>query len=147
MFGAEIRKRRVAHMRWYPKWRWRLDEVFVKVNGKLCYLWRAVDHESEVLEAVVSAKRDKAAALKFLKRATRTYGDRGASSQAGLLLLRGDERDRQCRSPGGRSSAQQSRGEFESAVSTTRMGHAAVSKHEALQNSAQFMPRSSSDQV
>jgi putative transposase len=30
-----------------------LDEVFVKVNGKLCYLWRAVDHEGEVLEAVV----------------------------------------------------------------------------------------------
>jgi hypothetical protein len=38
----------------------------VKVNGKLCYLWRAVDHEGEVLEAVVTAKRDKAAALEFL---------------------------------------------------------------------------------
>ena len=42
--------------------RWHLDEAFVKVNGKLCYLWRAVDHEGEVLEAVVTAKRDKAAA-------------------------------------------------------------------------------------
>jgi hypothetical protein len=83
--------------------------------------------KARFLEAVVSAKWDKAAALKFLKRATRTYGDRGASSQTGLL---GDERDRQCRSPGGRSAAQQSRGEFDSAVSTTRMGHAAVSKHE-----------------
>jgi putative transposase len=51
-----------------------LDEVFVKVNGKLCYLWRAVDHEGEVLEAVVTAKRDKAAALKFLKRIMKTYG-------------------------------------------------------------------------
>jgi DDE domain len=30
----------------------------VKINGKLCYLWRAVDHEGEVLEAVVTAKRD-----------------------------------------------------------------------------------------
>ena len=40
----------------------------VKVNGKLCYLWRAVDHEGEVLEAVATAKRDKAAALKLLKR-------------------------------------------------------------------------------
>ncbi len=67
MFAAEIRKRRVAHMRGYPQWRWHLDEAFVKVNGKLCYLWRAVDHEGEVLEAVVTAKRDKAAALKFLK--------------------------------------------------------------------------------
>ena len=54
MFAAEIRKRRVAHMRGYPQWRWHLDEAFVKVNGKLCYLWRAVDHEGEVLEAVVS---------------------------------------------------------------------------------------------
>ena len=38
MFAAEICKRRVAHMRGYPQWRWHLDEVFVKVNGKLCYL-------------------------------------------------------------------------------------------------------------
>ena len=51
-----------------------MDEVFVKINGKLCYLWRAVDHEGEVLEAVVTAKRDKAAALKFLKRVMKTYG-------------------------------------------------------------------------
>ena len=35
MFGAEIRNRRVAHMRTYLQWRWHLDEVFVKVNGKL----------------------------------------------------------------------------------------------------------------
>src|SRR3984893_10823472 len=51
-----------------------LDEVFVKVNGKLCYLWRAVDHEGEVLEAVATAKRDKAAALKLLKRIMKKYG-------------------------------------------------------------------------
>jgi putative transposase len=68
MFAAEIRKRRVAHMRGYPQSRWHLDEVFVKVNGKLCYLWRAV------LEAVVTAKRDKAAALKLLKRIMKKYG-------------------------------------------------------------------------
>ena len=74
MFAAEIRKKRVAHMRGYPQWRWHLDEAFVKVNGKLCYLWRAVDHEGEVLELVVTAKRDKAAALKFLKRIMKKYG-------------------------------------------------------------------------
>ena len=74
MFAAEIRKRRVAHMRAYLQWRWHLDEVFVKVNGKLCYLWRAVDHEGEVLEAVVTARRDKAAALKLLKRIMKKYG-------------------------------------------------------------------------
>jgi putative transposase len=74
MFAAEIRKKRVARMRGYPQWRWHLDEAFVKVNGKLCYLWRAVDHEGEVLEAVVTTKRDKAAALKLLKRIMKKYG-------------------------------------------------------------------------
>ena len=73
-FAAEIRKKRVAHMHGYPQWRWHLDEVFVKVNGKLCYLWRAVDHEGEVLESVVTAKRDKAAAVKLLKRIMKKYG-------------------------------------------------------------------------
>ena len=68
MLAAEIRKKRVARMRGYPQWRWHLDEVFVKVNGRLCYLWRAVDHGGEVFESVVTAKRDKAAAVKFLKR-------------------------------------------------------------------------------
>jgi putative transposase len=52
----------------------RATRLFVKVNGKLCYLWRAVDREGEVLEAVVSAKRDKAAALKLLKRIMKKYG-------------------------------------------------------------------------
>ena len=131
MFAAEIRKKRVAHMRFYPQWRWHLDEAFVKVNGKLCYLWRAVDHEGEVLESVVTAKRDKAAALKLLKRIMKriwpTAEDR---HRRALLLSRGDERGRHRRSPGGRSSAQQSGGEFTSAVSTTRTGHAAISKHE-----------------
>ena len=74
IFAAEIRKKRVASRRGYPQWRWHLDEVFVKVNGRLCYLWRAVDHEGEVLEAVVTAKRDKAAALKLLKRIMKKYG-------------------------------------------------------------------------
>jgi putative transposase len=49
MFAAEIRKRRVDH-RSYSNWRWHLDEVFVRINGETHYLWRAVDHEGEVLE-------------------------------------------------------------------------------------------------
>ena len=48
MFAAEIRKRRIEHRRGCAHWRWHLDEVFVKINGKQCYLWRAVDHEGEV---------------------------------------------------------------------------------------------------
>ena len=54
MFAAEIRKRRVANKRGFIQRRWHLDEVFVKINGKLCYLWRAVDHEGEILETVVT---------------------------------------------------------------------------------------------
>ena len=73
IFAAEIRKRRVAQMRSYPQWRWHLDEVFVKINGKLCYLWHAVDREGDVLEAVVTAKRTKAVALKLLKRIMKKY--------------------------------------------------------------------------
>ncbi|MCZ6814633.1 MAG: DDE-type integrase/transposase/recombinase, partial [Alphaproteobacteria bacterium] len=43
MFASEIRKRRVHH-RSFSLWRWHLDEVFVKINGEMHYLWRAVDH-------------------------------------------------------------------------------------------------------
>jgi putative transposase len=74
MFAAEIRKKRVARMHGYIQWRWHLDEVFVKINGKLRYLWRAVDHEGEVLETVVTVKRDESAARRFLKRLMKRNG-------------------------------------------------------------------------
>ena len=61
-------------MRQVTQWRWHLDEVFVKINGVQHYLWRAVDHEGEVLESFVTKKRDKAAALKFLRKAMKRYG-------------------------------------------------------------------------
>ena len=48
--------------------------MFVKINGVQHYLWRAVDHEGEVLEAFVSKTRDKAAALKFLKKLIKRHG-------------------------------------------------------------------------
>ena len=76
MFAAEIRKRRVHH-RSYSSWRWHLDEVFVKINGVTHYLWRAVDHEGEVLEVFATKRRDRRAALKFLKRALKRYGQPG----------------------------------------------------------------------
>jgi len=74
LFAAEIRRRRVQHMRSYTHWRWHLDEVYVKINGEMRYLWRAVDHEGEVLESFVSKERDKAAALKFIKKAMKRHG-------------------------------------------------------------------------
>ena len=51
-----------------------MDEVVVRINGERHYLWRAVNHEGEVLESYVTKKRDKKAALKFMKKAMRRYG-------------------------------------------------------------------------
>lgn len=48
--------------------------MFVKINGETHYLRRAVDHEGEVLESYVTKKRDKKAALKFMKKALRRHG-------------------------------------------------------------------------
>ncbi len=74
MFAAEIRRKRAQCMRAWPQWQWHLDEMFVKIGGEIHYLWRAVDHEGEVLEAYVSKKRDRKAALKFLRTAMKRYG-------------------------------------------------------------------------
>ena len=82
-FAAEIRKRRIEGMK-SSRWRWHLDEMFVKINGEQHYLWRAVDHEGEVLESFVTKRRDKKAALKFLKKTMRRYG-RPASIVTDLL--------------------------------------------------------------
>ena len=51
-----------------------MDEVFVKINGECRYLWRAVDAEGEVLENVVTKRRNKDAALKMLKALMKRYG-------------------------------------------------------------------------
>jgi len=45
MLASEIRRKRSQSMRQHTQWRWHLDEVFVKINGKQHYLWCAVDHE------------------------------------------------------------------------------------------------------
>jgi putative transposase len=73
MFANEIRKRRI-HRQSYSQWRWHMDEVFAKINGETHYLWRAVDHEGEVLEVFATKRRDRKAALKFLKRIMKRYG-------------------------------------------------------------------------
>ena len=73
MFAAEIRKKRVDRMRGNAHWKWHLDEVYVKINGEMRYLWRAVDHEGEVLESYVTKTRDKAAAMKFIKKAMKRH--------------------------------------------------------------------------
>ena len=93
MFAAEIRKRRVQQ-RCYLQWRWHVDEVFVRINGEPHYLWRAVDHEGEVLEVLATKRRDRKAAPRFLKRAMKRYGrprsivtDRLRSYRAAMNLI------------------------------------------------------------
>ena len=99
MFAAEIRKKRSASMRDLPQWRWHLDEVFVRVNGETHYLWRAVDHEGEVLETFVTKRRDRKAALKFLRKAMKRYGnpleivtDRLRSYRAAMKIIGNEAR-------------------------------------------------------
>ena len=96
IFAAEIRKKRMDRMRAFSGWRWHLDEMFVKINGEGHYLWRTVDQEGEVLEAFVSKKRDREAALKFLRKLMKRYGrpdaiitDRLRSYRAALRELGG----------------------------------------------------------
>ena len=93
MFTAEVRKRRVRHSS-YSQWRWHLDEVFVKINGETHYLWRAVDHEGEVLEVSATKRLDRRVALKFIKRTMKRYGrprsivtDRLRSCAAALRII------------------------------------------------------------
>jgi putative transposase len=60
-------------------WQWRLDEIFVKISGETHYMWRAVDLEGEVLDAFVTKRRDRKAALKFLRKLMKGYGQSGSS--------------------------------------------------------------------
>ena len=61
--AADLRRRRPK-----PHSTWHLDEVFIRIDGRLVYLWRAVDAEGEVLDVVVQSKRDERAALKLLRK-------------------------------------------------------------------------------
>ena len=69
---AYARKLRLSHPR--ADTRWPLDEVFVKINGKSMYLWRAVDCEGEVLDVLVQSRRNKKAALKLMRKLLKSQG-------------------------------------------------------------------------
>jgi putative transposase len=68
------RNSQVNQMRGFRHGRWHLDEVFVKINGDRHYLWRAVDHEGEILDSYVTKKRNKSVALAFIKKALKSHG-------------------------------------------------------------------------
>ena len=88
MFAGDIRRQRVSAMRGFRHWRWQLDEMYVKLNGELVYLWRAVDHEGEILESYITRTRDKDAALAFMEKALNRHGSPDAITTDGLRSYR-----------------------------------------------------------
>jgi transposase-like protein len=69
MIAANLRKRRPK-----PHTTWHLDEAYLKIDGRMVYLWRAVDAEGEVLDVLVQSRRDKHAALKLMRKLLKKYG-------------------------------------------------------------------------
>jgi putative transposase len=69
MIAADLRKRRPK-----PGTIWHLDEAYLKIDGQMVYLWRAVDAEGEVLDVLVQSKRNKHAALKLMRKLLKKYG-------------------------------------------------------------------------
>jgi putative transposase len=68
MIAADLRKRRLK-----PHGTWHLDEVYLKIDGRVVYLWRAVDAEGEVLDVLVQSKRNKHAALRLMRKLLKKY--------------------------------------------------------------------------
>jgi transposase-like protein len=66
--AADLRRRRAKPCR-----TWHLDEVYLKIAGRMVYLWRAVDAEGEVLDVLVQSKRNKPAALKLMRKLLKKY--------------------------------------------------------------------------
>ena len=66
--AADLRKRRPK-----PHATWHLDEVYLKINGRMVYLWRAVDAEGEVLDVLIQSRRNKRAALKLMRKLLKKY--------------------------------------------------------------------------
>ena len=103
MIAADLRKRRPK-----PHRSWHLDEVYLKIDGRMVYLWRAVDAEGEILDVLVQSKRDKHAALKLMRKLLKKYGfvpDQLITDDA--VLWRGCPRPRHREAPRTRSMAQQ----------------------------------------
>ena len=127
MFAAEIRRNRAGGMRAYSNWQWHLDEVFVKINGENHYLWRAVDHEGEVLESYVTKRRDRKAALKFIQTIIEMVRQAGSNcDRQTSIIWYLDESHWQRRQTRNGPLAEQSVGEFPPAFSTTGTCHASL---------------------
>ena len=67
-FGPEIARRALRHRSWRGL-NWHVDETYVRVNGRWCYLWRAVDQRGQLIDFRLTARRNLSAARAFLRRA------------------------------------------------------------------------------
>ena len=81
MIAADLRKRRPK-----PHTIWHLDEVYLKIDGRLVYLWRAADAEGEVLDVPVQTRRNKRAALRLCASMTKLSITALASDAAVVAL-------------------------------------------------------------
>jgi transposase-like protein len=122
MIAADLRKRRQK-----PHTTWHLDEVYLKIDGRMVYLWRAVDAEGEVLDVLIQSKRNKHAALKLMRKLLKKYAfvpkrlitDDLRSYSAAVHVLG-------IALPPARTMEEQSGREFASADATARAQDAAV---------------------
>ena len=120
-FGPIIAKNLRA-IRPKPHSRWHLDEMMISIAGRQMYMWRAVDSEGEVLEILVQPQRDKAAALRLLRKLLRRQGfvPTVIVTDKLSILRSGASRNWLLWIARARTACQQSSGEFSSAASTTR---------------------------
>ena len=75
MFAATLRRRRPR-----PGDKWHMDEVFIRIRGKIHYLWRAVDQEGNVLDILVQSRRNATAAKRFFRKLLKACAMRRACS-------------------------------------------------------------------
>ena len=84
LFAAVIQCQRVSLMLGMRQWRWHLDAMYLNVNGEMRCLWRAVDHEGEILENFGTKERDKTPALSFIKKVLKRHDPPEAITTDGL---------------------------------------------------------------
>lgn len=146
--AANLRRRRPL-----PTGRWHLDEMAVKIGGRRMWLWRAVDDEGEILDVLVQRRRNKAAALKLLRKLLKSQGihpevivtDKLASYRAAMNALGLQDRHR----PGGmhaNSRAENShlpirrRERKQQKFKSPRSAQRFLSTHAAIHNSFNLQP-------
>jgi len=126
-FGPAI-ARRLRRRRPRPSDRWHLDEMVVRSAGKRMYLWRAVDHEGEVLDMLVQRRRDSRAALRLMRKLLKKQGstpEAAGHRQAALVCLGVPPITADVPSRTGAETEQSGR-EFSSGGTTTRAQVAAL---------------------